>query len=287
MREIYSYMDLDIGRHCDYETCHRLDFLPTKCGKCGKRFCQEHEAASNHECIGLHKETPKAVRPRSVSPPKQGIKCANPVCSTLLNDSTSPPTACKQCGGKLYCLKHRHPADHPCLNIVPTNTAHVSESRDKLLMRLREWAGSRQIKGMPKTSGPLLGLIKAKAPKYNKTAELVKLKKAAKGDTKVEESKRIYVYGEAPPRSLDNLSAGHGVQKEVFFSSSATNGRVLDQLSQLMGEINVNNRTDDASRRLHLFHVESGSLLEPSRLFGEHVQNGHSIVLIRGLILSK
>lgn len=32
----------DLGNHCSFESCNRLDFLPIKCDLCRGIFCKEH-----------------------------------------------------------------------------------------------------------------------------------------------------------------------------------------------------------------------------------------------------
>lgn len=47
---------MSIGAHCAHPGCHQLDFLPFKCGSCGKTYCLEHRvcgctAASNQVVV--------------------------------------------------------------------------------------------------------------------------------------------------------------------------------------------------------------------------------------------
>ncbi|CAN6448463.1 unnamed protein product [Victoria cruziana] len=41
---------LDLGRHCQFDECHQLDFLPFKCDGCKKVFCLEHRTYRSHSC---------------------------------------------------------------------------------------------------------------------------------------------------------------------------------------------------------------------------------------------
>jgi hypothetical protein len=56
----------------------------------------------------------------------------------------------------------------------------------------------------------------------------------------------------------------------------------LDRLADTLGVQNQNNRSEDKEKRLQLFHIESGTLLEMDRKFGELVKNGDTIVIARG-----
>ncbi|KAL4425694.1 hypothetical protein ABPG75_009710 [Micractinium tetrahymenae] len=47
---------MSIGAHCAHPGCHQLDFLPFKCGGCGKTYCLDHRvcgctAASNQVVV--------------------------------------------------------------------------------------------------------------------------------------------------------------------------------------------------------------------------------------------
>ncbi|KAI5308189.1 hypothetical protein KEM55_006335, partial [Ascosphaera atra] len=41
---------MDIGKHCDYEYCRQLDFLPFRCGSCHGTFCLNHRSETAHKC---------------------------------------------------------------------------------------------------------------------------------------------------------------------------------------------------------------------------------------------
>jgi hypothetical protein len=57
---------------------------------------------------------------------------------------------------------------------------------------------------------------------------------------------------------------------------------VLDRLADTLGVQNQNNRTGDQDKRLQLFHIESGTLLEMDKKFGDVVKTGDTIVIARG-----
>ena len=62
-------------------------------------------------------------------------------------------------------------------------------------------------------------------------------------------------------------------------------GKVLDQAAQALQVQNMNNRGDDESFRLRIFHVEGGRLLDFSEKFGDSVLSGNTIVLLRGVMI--
>lgn len=130
----------DLGAHCSWAACQRLDFLPLKCDACERIFCTDHVAYAQHECTSAYKKdvqvpvcplcnTPVPVRrgemPDAVvgehidrdcrSDPAQRQhkiftnKCLKPGCK----QKEMMKVICEQCH-KNYCLKHRHPLDHDC-----------------------------------------------------------------------------------------------------------------------------------------------------------------------------
>ena len=158
------------------------------------------------------------------------LSCFQKSCKTTLNTTTQPATECV-CG-HLFCLKHRHPSDHDCSGPAPRKPALLASSnttltKDKLLLRLKEWSSSRKSSssGGDKPKNSLLkGLMRTKSNQANSTVvqrglEIGRLRKEAKGDTKTAEDKRIYVHGEGPPNLNAPLtSAAQVLRKPVFFS---------------------------------------------------------------------
>ncbi|XP_037999148.1 AN1-type zinc finger protein 2B isoform X2 [Motacilla alba alba] len=130
----------DLGAHCSWPACQRLDFLPLKCDACEQIFCTDHIAYAQHNCTSAYKKdvqvpvcplcnTPVPVRRGEMpdvvvgehidrdckSDPAQRKrkiftnKCLKPGCK----QKEMMKVICDQCH-KNYCLKHRHPLDHDC-----------------------------------------------------------------------------------------------------------------------------------------------------------------------------
>ncbi|XP_067994943.1 AN1-type zinc finger protein 2B isoform X3 [Melanerpes formicivorus] len=130
----------DLGAHCSWAACQRLDFLPLKCDACEQIFCTDHIAYAQHDCTSAYKKdvqvpvcplcnTPVPVRRGEMpdvvvgehidrdckSDPAQRKrkiftnKCMKPGC----RQKEMMKVICDQCH-KNYCLKHRHPLDHDC-----------------------------------------------------------------------------------------------------------------------------------------------------------------------------
>merc|ERR1712106_1014703 len=45
--------EMDIGGHCTFMTCNKLDFLPIKCRFCLSDFCEDHMTPERHSCANL------------------------------------------------------------------------------------------------------------------------------------------------------------------------------------------------------------------------------------------
>ncbi|XP_074766625.1 AN1-type zinc finger protein 2B isoform X2 [Athene noctua] len=130
----------DLGAHCSWPACQRLDFLPLKCDACEQIFCTDHIAYAQHDCTSAYKKdvqvpvcplcnTPVPVRRGEMpdvvvgehidrdckSDPAQRKrkiftnKCLKPGCK----QKEMMKVICDQCH-RNYCLKHRHPLDHDC-----------------------------------------------------------------------------------------------------------------------------------------------------------------------------
>ena len=41
---------MEIGEHCSFASCKRLDFLPVKCQYCKLNFCSECASVNVHSC---------------------------------------------------------------------------------------------------------------------------------------------------------------------------------------------------------------------------------------------
>jgi hypothetical protein len=97
-------------------------------------------------------------------------------------------------------------------------------TKEKLLIRLKEWSSNRKSSNDTKKGSLLKGLIRTKSNQANSSVvqrglEIGRLRKEAKGDTKITEDKRIYVHGEGPPNLTGPLtSASQILRKPVYFS---------------------------------------------------------------------
>ena len=123
------------------------------------------------------------------------------------------------------------------------------------------------------------------------------MKSQAKGDNKVPPPKRTYVHVEAekihhrdvrhPYREGSGGDRDGGDEQSqrmiMFFDSSLSIGRVLDQAAKMMQLPNVNNRGRTEDDRLRIYHVEGGRLLEFHEHLHDVVVTGNTLVLLRGV----
>jgi len=137
---------LSIGKVCSFPGCSLTDFLPSKCGACGKTFCYQHALGQKHQCQRRDALVPTCPLCNALVPltsPEEPVDQAvdahirrgcmparrdpaptfacDMIGCTSKERSESLLTRCDGCGRR-HCLSHRHPADHRC-GIVPTAAA--------------------------------------------------------------------------------------------------------------------------------------------------------------------
>ena len=71
------------------------------------------------------------------------------------------------------------------------------------------------------------------------------------------------------------MAAGRGQEWTV--------GRVLDLAAKSLQVTNVNNQADSDDKRLRIFHVEGGRVVNFGERVGDIAVNGNTLVLLRGL----
>ncbi|KAA8650076.1 hypothetical protein EYZ11_008743 [Aspergillus tanneri] len=277
--------DLDsIGRHCEFEYCNQLDFLPFHCESCRGTFCLDHRTETAHRCARegewARRRNGANNNGSSTSTQKPTIynsdQCAHLNCKTLINTLTDPGVRCPNCT-RHYCLKHRLREEHDCAKITPrgakgstsSGTPGANETLRSMFARVRTWGKDKSASLTP-------------APKPNSTAartvQLNSLKKWAKGDAGVPTDQRLYLH----VAGTSETQRAESPAGDFFFDSRWKVGRVLDDAARRLRVENVNNRAGEEAR-LRLFHVESGEFLEFSKTIGGgKVKQGHTIVLLRG-----
>lgn len=290
-----SYTKMDsadlesIGAHCQFPYCHQLDFLPFRCDSCKSTFCLDHRSELAHKCthagewaknrrknsVGKVNNTPTSAPPLSGLTPTQ---CSETQCKTTINTIQNTGSRCTNCN-RQYCLKHRFRESHNCVAITPLGARqtssfnHLETQAEKVRLgfsRLRSWGKEKQetLKPKPKPTSRAAQLV-----------ALNTLKKTAKGDENLPPEKRVYLHVEAEAATTTSKLP----KADLYFSSEWSIGRTLDEAAKRLQVANVNNRVETEEQRLRVYHVEGGRLLEFSEKLGVGVQNGNTVVLLRGV----
>ncbi|OJJ33174.1 hypothetical protein ASPWEDRAFT_114591 [Aspergillus wentii DTO 134E9] len=274
-----------IGRHCQFEYCGQLDFLPFRCESCRSTFCLEHRSESAHRCARAGEW---ARRRNNTNNQNAGLatekptiynsdQCSHLSCKTLINTLTDPAVRCPNCNHQ-YCLKHRLREEHDCAKMTPLgarpgNQGSPNETLRSMFAKVRTW-GKDTSKAATTTLTP--------KPKPNSPAaravQLNTMKRSAKGDAGVPADKRLYLH----VVGTSDTQASDPPRGDFFYDSRWKVGRVLDDAARRLHVENLNNRVGEDGR-LRLFHVESGEFLEFSDAIGmEKVKQGNTIVMLRG-----
>lgn len=295
MAEDTSYIMRDkadatlVGKHCQYEYCNQLDFLPFFCQSCSHTFCLDHRTETSHKCP---KEGAWAERRRQAQLARPSIgqgkmlrdkisekPCASPVCKTVIGTSLSTGVHCQTCN-RDYCLKHRLKEDHDCKNLIPIGARPAAIQLDVAAQKTRSAFDKLRAWGTAKKEQA--GRVLPKPKPTSTSARLVavnKLKKSAKGDEKLPVEKRIYVYVEAEAET----AKAKFPKGEFYYSKDWVVGRILDAAAKSLQVQNLNNQSADEQDKLRVFHVEGGRVLEYSEKLGATVQSGNTLVLLRGV----
>ncbi|XP_055007120.1 repressor of RNA polymerase III transcription MAF1 homolog isoform X2 [Boleophthalmus pectinirostris] len=239
--------ELEIGKHCQVESCNLKDFLPFVCEFCSGVYCLEHRSRDSHTC----KEEP-ARRETPASRGSTSYPCSFQDCTgkELL------PVICPQCQ-KHFCLIHRHQSDHQCekLEVSKPRMAATKE----LVQKIVESKEGQNPKGR-------------RGAKNSETAAkvaLMKLKQQAVGDKGLPQTERTYFQVYLPKESKD-------LCKPMFFCSKWSVGKVVDYAASL-ASLKNNNNVLSAKVKMKLLENSSFEALS-SRLC---VETGESRILGR------
>ncbi len=103
-------MDLcNLGKHCEFSECGRLDFLPFKCDKCNKYYCLQHKDYDKHLC-SKHNDN---SRINIVNKPRKKTTTFRCSCCRV---KQIIEIKCLKCGLN-YCPKHITPEVHNCCKL--------------------------------------------------------------------------------------------------------------------------------------------------------------------------
>ncbi|ORX84004.1 hypothetical protein K493DRAFT_88108 [Basidiobolus meristosporus CBS 931.73] len=277
-----------LGSQCTFKSCQQLDFLPFRCGLCDNIFCAEHRSIFSHSCpeaedtkrfvcatCGLALEVEGRTDTDQISKehlesgckrhvlvlPSIKKKCQLDSCG----QAETIVSLCLYCSG-VYCLKHRHAADHQCVS--SEQTAIKAQEKRKTIQDLI----SKNIKKPTTTSS---AHVPAKPRKKSPVVELMRMKGKAKGDNGLPQAQRFYLKCFLPIESKSPPVI-------MFFDKSWSLGRVLDKVTSVGKVINMNNRTQDPTQKLHIFLQRSGEKLPITETLEQlegQIFNGDTLVI--------
>ncbi|KAM4543991.1 AN1-type zinc finger protein 1 [Fundulus diaphanus] len=223
--------ELEIGKHCQVNSCNLKDFLPFVCDSCSGVYCLQHRSREAHSCP---EET--ATRESRGTGGSTSYPCSFEGCK----GKEPLPVLCPQCG-KHFCLAHRHQDDHKCekLEVQKPRMAATKELVQKIL-ESKDGAKSRGRRG-------------AKNAATAAKVALMKLKLHAAGDKGLPQTERTYLQVYLPKEAKDG-------SRPMFFSSKWSVGKVVDYAASLAGLKNNNNVL--TAKKLRLCHPETGQALQ-------------------------
>lgn len=246
---------LDIGKHCF--KCQRLDFLPFACEFCNHVYCSDHRTLELHNCPGQRPQ-------RKVTPSPDSKDSREPV-SSLFPDRKSDMKKVDE------LLKFP-----PKPTTIMEKQFRVGDAAKSTTNAFLKFARFLQ-KDRKSSKQPSLLSFKKKS----KTADLIELKKAARGDPKVSPSDRIYVW-------VKLISSEETVAKKdaLFVNKNWPAGRALDIVADLMKIKNLNNTTTQPDERLNMFVVAADGqpeLVKPSERC-TRLKMGDEVFLVKGSV---
>lgn len=272
-----------IGRHCQFEYCGQLDFLPFRCESCRSTYCLDHRSETAHKCPNAGEWARRRAgtnQENRVAPEKPNIynsdQCYHTSCKTLINTLKDPGVRCPNCN-RQYCLKHRLREEHECAKVAPLGARQgaPNETIKSMFARVKSWGKDKQAAGANLIPKPK---VKPNSPAA-RVASVNAMKRSAKGEAGVPADKRLYLH----TVGTADTQASEPPTGDFYFDSRWKVGRVLDDAARRLHVENLNNRVGGEEARLRIFHVESGDFLEFSEsIGGGKVKSGDTIVLLRG-----
>ena len=272
-----------IGRHCQYEYCGQLDFLPFRCESCRSTYCLDHRSETAHKCPNAGEWARRRAgnnQENRVAPEKPNIynseQCYHVSCKTLINTLKDPGVRCPNCN-RQYCLKHRLREEHECAKVAPLGPRQgaANETIKSMFARVKSWGKDKQAAGANLIPKPK---VKPNSPAA-RMASVNAMKRSAKGEAGVPADKRLYLH----TVGTADTQASEPPAGDFYFDMRWKVGRVLDDAARRLHVENLNNRVGGEEARLRIFHVESGDFLEFSEsIGGGKVKSGDTIVLLRG-----
>ncbi|CAI4228679.1 unnamed protein product [Auanema sp. JU1783] len=236
---------IDVGKHCELDSCKRLDYTPFNCHLCSKSFCQDHRL--NHGC-SVSKVYEGPSEGTSFDPVRPYL-CSYEKCP----NAESVKITCRLCLLN-FCLKHRHEDEHSCTHMPKDPKEEV----EKKMAAIREACGVKEEEKPQANTKPkkVLKLTEAQKARMDKVS-LMKLKLNNKLQLGPNESLIVFV----------EWSDG---REPIMISKSWTIGRAISSFVEKHTEF---------SGTLSVHHIGNDKQLDYSETCG-HVLKEHETIYI-------
>ncbi|KAI5960367.1 uncharacterized protein KGF55_004659 [Candida pseudojiufengensis] len=255
---------INIGKNCSY--CSQLDFLPFHCEFCDKTFCSQHRTLEKHQCPNKDKFYNQSINTSNSSSTTSS--------STISSKSLFPD---READRKL--INERLKSPEPT-TIKETQFRVGDVAGTNAFKKFQEFLNLKKSKQKNSSS---VSKIFGKSSSASKFADIAKLKKDAKGDNKIKQVDRVYVWCiyVKDPKSIEQA------KQPVFISKNWVIGKSLDNIAETLKLSNYNNSTTNASEKLNIFtfnqQTNESKQIENSKK-SNILQNGDIIYLVRGTI---
>ena len=195
-------MSENIGKHCSFQTCNRLDFLPIKCDHCELFYCKEHSNFMHHKCEE-YKEVKRDHQVIADFGPLNKFKCSLENC--LAKEMVE--FRCEFCEFN-FCMRHRVQIDHQCSKLVKNEIKKNVEKKNEFKFELKQNVSEKNSA----LAGKLL---------------LMKMRQSAIGPPGLPEEAKFYFFVQY---SKDNDAIKHIDKRAFYFSLKWPIGKCVEFL---------------------------------------------------------
>lgn len=245
---------LDVGTHCSF--CRELDFLPFHCQYCNKDFCSNHRTKESHFCVWLdeHKDDDN-------------------------NDKQVNVHKSKDNGGKFF--KSLLP-EKSSIRVNQAKNNNIKEATPDNKITIKSTLNSSTLTRLKKFFKKNKSSKSSKVLRSNnKVIQLASLQKQAKGDAKIPQQNRIYIWAYA----VDSDKTTEPTP--LYINKVWPVGRALDSIASNLSISNKNSSVNATeTEKLFIYKcVKDEQLvqLNTSERVINNINNLDTLYLIRGV----
>ncbi|KAG0656201.1 hypothetical protein C6P45_002754 [Maudiozyma exigua] len=233
---------LDVGTHCTF--CKQIDFLPFHCKFCDGDFCSKHRLKEDHHCIALQNE------------------------STIVSQES------KSDGGRFFrsLLPQR-----AAIRVQQAQAQQIEEPKVKSTLNQHSLNKLLKFFKSKRKSATI-----RKGKQSSAMAQLIQCKKVAKGDSKIPQQNRIYLYVTVIDDENDSNKYN---EVPLFVNKMWPIGRVLDSLAHLLNVKNINVRINTSTQeKLFIYKQTPDAIqqLDTSGRTNDILHDLDNVYIIRG-----